>query len=57
MVVDLALPVGSRIVKREQYYRVVKPEVSKVYSSDDALLLSIKNGHHGPWTDTQQLKK
>jgi hypothetical protein len=57
MVVDLAMPVGSRIIKREQYYRVVKPEVSKVYSSDDALLLSIKNGHDGPWNESEQLKE
>jgi hypothetical protein len=57
IVVDLAMPVGSRIIEREQFYRVVKPEVSKVYSSDDALLLSIKNGHDGPWDESEQLKK
>ena len=48
-VVDLAMPVGARIIDRERYYRVIKPEVSKRYTSDDALLLSIRNSHHGPW--------
>ncbi len=55
-VVDLAMPVGSRIVERETYYRAVKPEVSKVYSRDDALFLSIKNRHDGPWDESEQLK-
>jgi len=57
MVVDLAMPVGSRVIERQRYYRVVKPEVSRVYSSDDALVLSIRNRHHGPWSDSEQLKK
>ena len=57
MVVDLAMPVGARIIKRERYYRVIKPEVSKVYSSEDVLVLSIKSGHYGPWNESEQLKK
>jgi hypothetical protein len=57
MVVDLAMPVGSRIIEREHYYRVVKPEASEVYSPDDALVLAIKNGHDGPWDQSEQLKK
>jgi len=57
VVVDLAMPVGSRIIERKQFYRVVKPEVSSVYSSDDALLLAIKNGHDGPWDESERLKK
>jgi hypothetical protein len=57
VVVDLATPVGSRVVGRQRYYRAVKPEVSKVYSSDDALMLSIKNGHQGPWDDSEQLNE
>ena len=57
IVVDLAMPVGSRIIERERYYRVVKPEVGKVYSSEDALLLSVKNGHQGPWGESEQLKE
>jgi len=57
LVVDLALPVGSRIIERDRYYQAAKPDVSTVYSSDDALLLSVKNGHHGPWLDSEQLKK
>lgn len=48
-VVDLAMPVGSRIIEREQYYRVLKPEVSQRYSGDDALFMSIKHRHSGPW--------
>lgn len=56
-VVDLAMPVGARIVEREQYYRVVKPEVSKLYLSEDALRLSAKNKHHGPWNDDEQLEE
>lgn len=54
LVVDLAMPVGSRIITREQYYRVVQPKVSKVYSSDDALVLAIKTGHDGPWDGSEQ---
>jgi hypothetical protein len=57
LVVDLAMPVGARIIKREAYYRVVKPEVSRAYSSDDALLLAIKNRHDGPWDESEQLKE
>lgn len=48
--------VGARIIKHERYYRAVKPEVSKVYSADDALLLAIKNRHDGPWKESEQLK-
>lgn len=57
VVVDLAMPVGLRIIEREQYYRTIKPEVSKRYSSDDALFLTIKNRHDGPWDESEQLKK
>ncbi len=56
-VVDLAMPVGSRIIERERYYRVFMSEVSKVYSSGDALLLSVKNGHQGPWDESEQLRE
>lgn len=54
-VVDLTLPVGSRIVERDEYYRITQPEISKVYSSDEALLLSVKNRHQGPWDESEQL--
>ena len=57
LVVDLAMPVGSRIIERERYYRVIKPEVSKRYSSEDALFLAIQNKHDGPWDESEQLKK
>ena len=56
MVVDFAMPVGSRIIEREQYYRAIEPEVSKVYSSEDTLLLSVRNGHQGPWDESEQLE-
>jgi hypothetical protein len=55
-VVDLAMPVGSRVVAREAYYRAAKPEVAKRYSADDAVLLAIKNQHDGPWDESEQLK-
>ena len=48
MVVDLALPVGSRVIQPQRYYRAVQPEVGKAHSSDDALMLSGNNEHHGP---------
>ena len=53
----LAMPVGSRIFVRERYYQVLKPKVSKVYAGDDALFLSIKNQHDGPWDESEQLEK
>lgn len=53
-VVDLAMPVGSRIIEREQYYRVLQPQVKGRYSSDDALALSLKNRHHGPWDEPKR---
>jgi hypothetical protein len=56
VVVDLAMPVGSRIVQRQRYYRAVQPEIRKQYSSDDALILSVKDGHHGPWVQSEQLE-
>jgi hypothetical protein len=56
-VVDLAMPVGSRIIEREQYYRVLQPQVKNRYSSDDAVVLSLKNRHHGPWGESEQLEK
>ena len=55
-VVDLTLPVGMRIVEREEYYRITQPEVSKRYSSEETLLLSIKNRHDGPWDEAEQLR-
>lgn len=56
-VADLAMPVGSRIIEREQYYRVLQPQVKKRYSSDDALALSLKNRHHGPWGESEQIEE
>ena len=56
-VVDLAMPVGARIIERELYYRAIKPEPAKRYSSEDALVLAIRTGHDGPWNESEQLKK
>jgi hypothetical protein len=56
MVVELAVPVGARIIGREQYYRVVQPEVSKAYSSEQALVLAIWTAHDGPWDESEPLK-
>ena len=56
IVVDLALPVGSRIIDRERYYKFAQVEVSTLYSSEDAMILSIRNRHDGPWDETEQLK-
>jgi hypothetical protein len=47
--------VGSRIIERERYYRAAKPDISKIYKADDALMLSVKNDHQGPWDETEQL--
>jgi hypothetical protein len=52
--VDLAMPVGARIIDRERYYRVVQPEVHKAYSSEDAMILAIRNRHDGPWDESEQ---
>ncbi len=57
IVIDLAMPVGARIIEREQYYRVIKPEVSRRYSSEDAIVLSIRTKHDGPWDESEQLDK
>ena len=57
VVVDLAMPVPARIIDREQYYRLIQPDVSERYSSEEAVVLSVKNGHHGPWDESEQLKE
>ena len=56
VIVDLAMPVEVRVVDRELYYRTIQPEVSKRYSSVEALLLSVKNGLEGPCDETEQLE-
>ena len=57
LVVDLAMPLGSMIIKRERYYRAAQPTVNKIYSTDDALLLAIKNRHDGPWGESEQISE
>ena len=39
-IVDLAMPVGTRVIEREQFYRVLQPNVSRIHTSEVALLLS-----------------
>jgi hypothetical protein len=56
IVVDLVMPIGMRIFMRDQYYRVLMPEVSKIYSSDVAVMLSLRSGHQGPWHKSEQPK-
>lgn len=56
-VVDLAMPIGSRVIEREQFYRALQPKVSRVYSADDALHLSSKYKHDGPWVEAGPRKE
>jgi hypothetical protein len=56
-VVDLAMPVGARVIERAKYYRVLRPEVGKAYPCEDALLLAIRNRHDGPWDESEQRKE
>ena len=57
VIVDLAMHPEVRVIDRHTYYRTIQPEISKVYSAEDALLLSVKNGHQGPWDESEQLKE
>jgi len=57
LVVDLAMPVPARVIERGQYYRVIRPEVSRRYLAEEALVLSVKSGHQGPWDESEQLKE
>jgi hypothetical protein len=56
VVVDLALPVGSRIVLRERYYKSAQPQVRMMYSSEDAVRPAFTNRHDGPWDEPGQPK-
>jgi hypothetical protein len=56
-VIDLAMPVGMRKFKRDHYYRVAEPDVTKRYSAEHAVLLFIRNRHYGPWEVFEQLPK
>jgi hypothetical protein len=55
VVIDLAMPVGMREFKRDHYYRVAEPEITKRYPDEHAVLLSIRNNHCGPWEEWEQL--
>jgi hypothetical protein len=56
-VVDLAMPVGARIIVRAKYYWVLRPEVRKAYPCEDAVLLAIRTRHDGPWDESEQRKE
>ena len=53
VVLDLVMPVGSSFNKRDEYYRIMQPQISKVYTPADALLLSMGNAHDGPWEESE----
>ncbi|APZ93319.1 alpha/beta hydrolase [Fuerstiella marisgermanici] len=55
IIVDLAMHPQARVIDRYSYYRTIQPEVSKMYSADNALMLSLRNGHQGPWDESEQL--
>ena len=55
VIVDLAMHPEVRVIDRHTYYRSIQPEVSRAYPAEEALLLSIRNGHHGPWNESEQL--
>ncbi len=57
VIVDLAMHPKVRIINRYTYYRTIKPEINNVYSAEGALVLSVKNGHHGPWNESEQLRE
>jgi hypothetical protein len=54
-VIDLAMPVGMREFTREEYYRVLAPDITKIYPDEHAVLLSIRYHHYGPWEEWEQL--
>jgi hypothetical protein len=49
LIVDLARPIGARIVPKEEYYRLAKPETYKSYLPEEARALVSKHLHDGPW--------
>lgn len=53
-VIDLTMPVGSRVISRATFYKTIQPEVANNYSSDDALFLSIRTRHDGPWDESER---
>ena len=50
----MILPVGMREYTREEYYRILEPDVAKRYPDEHAVLLSIRY-HYGPWEEWEQL--
>ena len=54
VIVDLAMHPKVRVIDRHTYYRTIQPEVSNKYSPDDALFLSIRTRHDGPWDESER---
>lgn len=54
-VIDLAMPVGMREFTKEEYYRILEPDVTKRYPGKLAVLLFLRNRHYGPWEESEQL--
>lgn len=54
VVVDLAMPIGSRVISKATFYETIQPDVTNRYSIDDALFLSIRTRHDGPWDESER---
>ena len=54
VVVDLTMPVGSKVFSEAAFYKTIEPVVNCRYSSDEALFLSVKARNDGPWTDEER---
>lgn len=57
VVVDLTLPIGHRIVKKETYYNACKPQIDRAYPAKVALRLAERTRIEGPWTEEEQLER
>ena len=52
--VDLTMPVGSRVLSRATFYKTIQPDITNRYSPDDALFLSVRTRHDGPWDESER---
>jgi len=46
LVVDLAIPIGAKIINRDKYYEVLSPTDCTIYTADEASIMMLKTGHH-----------
>jgi hypothetical protein len=51
----LAMPASAKESKRDEYYRLLQPEVSRRYPAEHAVFLFLRNRHYGPWEESEQL--